>query len=110
MLVTKDWSGKFQVMPSVVNIKLSKSRDSASTRVLPGQKLTADKMWAESTVSATHHMAQSPVRQKSPEHSSLAARVVGIHFSPGYLSVGDKGVRHTFRKANPFPNSEKAFY
>lgn len=110
MLVTKDWSGKFQVIPSVVNIKLSKSRDSASTRVLPGQKLTADKMWAESTASATHHMAQSPVRQKSPEHSSLAARVVGILFSPGCLSVGDKGVRHTFRKANPFPNSEKAFY
>lgn len=104
MLVTKDWSGKFQVMPSVVNIKLSKSRDSASTRVLPGQKLTADKMWAESTASATHHMAQSPVRQKSPKHSSLA----GYSLQPWLPECGGQRGSAYFPKSQPLPQFRKS--
>ena len=59
-------------MLSVRKIQLHKGGDGASKGILPEQWLTTRKLWVESIASTTHHMAQSPIRQRSPECSRLA--------------------------------------
>lgn len=81
MLVTKDRLGKFQAMPSVRKIKLHEGGDWVSSGILPKQWLTTGKQWVESTASTTHYIAQCPLRQRSPECTSLAVYLYRLGYS-----------------------------